>query len=94
MWRTAQGKKIQIIKTVSPKWRKFGVLLDFDESGTQLDIIRGKYHGDPEDCCEAMFQHWLKGNGLKPCSWHTLIQVLEDCEEQALAQEIQHALTT
>ena len=92
--RTAKGKKIQIIKRLAPKWRKFGILLDFDESGTQVDIIQAKHSGDPENCCEATFQFWLKGNGLRPCSWRKLIEVLEDCGEQTLAQDINSALTT
>ena len=40
-----------------------------------------------------MFQHWLDGNGVKPCSWHTLIELLEVCDQQTLAEEIQEALT-
>ena len=74
-------------------WQNLGVLLDFDPSGAQLKIIDKKYHSDPEACCQAMFQHWLEGNGVKPCSWHTLTELLEDCGQQVLAEEIQQALT-
>ena len=67
--------------------------MDFDDSGTQLDIIDTKHHGDPEACCEAMFQHWLKGNGVKPCSWRKLIELIDDCDQEVLAQDIQSALS-
>ena len=63
--------------------------MDFDDTGTQLDIIDIKHRGDPEACCEAMFQHWLKGNGITPCSWRTLIGLLEDLDQEVLAQEIE-----
>ena len=66
--------------------------MDFDKSGTQLDIIDTKHRGDPEACCEAMFQHWLKGNGISPCSWRTLIELLDDLDEDVLAQEIEAAV--
>ena len=83
-WRTATGK-IRIIKKIAPYWENLGVLLDFDPSGAQLAIIDKKHRSDPEACCRAMFQHWLEGNGVKPCSWHTLTELLEECDQQALA---------
>ena len=90
--RTAGGKKIQIIKRLAPSWREVGILLDFDESGTELDIIEKTHPTNPVACCQAMFQHWVKGNGVRPCSWSTLIDLLEDCDQQTLAKEIQDAL--
>ena len=90
--RVAGGKKIQIIKRLAPNWRGLGILLDFDESGTQLDIIEKAHPMDPVACCQAMFQYWVKGNGVRPCSWNTLIELLEDCDQQGLAKEIQDGL--
>ena len=87
----AGNKKIQIIKTLAPEWNDFGVLLDFDETGTELDNIE-KAHSTDKARCKAMFQHWLKGNGVRPCSWRKLIQLLEDCDQESLAEEIQDAL--
>ena len=92
--RTAKGKKIQIIKRLAPNWRNVGILLDFDQSGTELDIIEKTHPTDLIACSQAMFQHWLKGNGLTPCSWRTLIEVLGDCDQQALAKEIQDAIAS
>ena len=90
--KQANGKKIRIIKRLAAYWRKLGLILDFDESGSQLDIIEQKCRGDPEECCREMLQYWLKGNGVKPCSWRTLIELLEDCDQQALSEEIQEAI--
>ena len=60
------GNKVHIIKRLAPHWTVMGDLLEFDDSGTQLSIIEEKHDGAPEPCCRAMFQHWLKGNGVKP----------------------------
>ena len=90
--KTRDRKKLKILTRVAPFWRRLGLLMDFDESGTQLDIIDAKHRGDPEACCEAVFRHWLKGNGLTPCSWRTLIELLDDFDEEVLAQEIEAAL--
>ena len=92
--KQANGKKIRIIKRLAAYWRKLGLILDFDECGSQLDIIEQKCHGDPEACCQEMFQYWLKGNGVKPCSWRRLIELLEDCDQQALSEEIQEAISS
>ena len=86
--------KIYIIKQISPHWRDLGSVMNFDPTGAEIDTIEQKYCGDPKDCCRAMFQHWLKGNGVRPCSWHKLIGLLEDIDNRALAEEIQTALTS
>ena len=91
--RTSQGKKIKIIERVAPFWQRLGDQLDFDESGSRLALIQAEYPNNPMACCRAMFQHWLNGNGLTPCSWHTLIELLNDLDEVILAQEIQSALS-
>ena len=80
------------MKKVSPGWYDLGVLMDFDDSGTKLDIIRESYHNNPVSCCRAMFQHWLNGNGRKPTSWRTLIELLEDSDQTVLAGEVRNAL--
>ena len=89
--RTAQGKKIKIIERVSPFWQTIGDQLDFDDRGSKLALIKAEYPTNPVACCRAMFQHWLSGNGLTPCSWRTFIDLLNDLDEAVLAQDIQSA---
>ena len=47
MIEAKDGKKIEIIKTVAPRWKDVGDLLDFDETGETLKEIEadksGKY---------------------------------------------------
>ena len=89
--KTAEGKKIKIISAVAPRWQELGDQLEFDEFGAKLDAIKTKNSNDPEACCREMFQHWLKGNGVKPCSWHKLIELLEDCDFEVLAEQVRAA---
>ena len=90
--RATRGKKIKIIERVAPFWESLGDQLDFDESGSKLSLIKAD-HSTSEACCRAMFQHWLNGNGVTPCSWRTLIELLEDLDQEVLAQDIRHALS-
>ena len=88
MMKTAKGKRIKIIETVAPKWKTLGFQLEFDEFGSKLDTIKAKNNNDPEECCREMFQHWLKGSGVRPCSWRKLIELLEDCDFEVLAEQV------
>ena len=93
--KSASGgkEKITVIKCLAPKWTDLGDLLAFDGVGKKLDEIEEKYPGDPEACCRAMFIHWLKGNGVQPCTWSKLIELLKDCEQEKLANEIEAAIS-
>ena len=61
--------------------------MDFDATGKKLQQIQADEH-DVEQRCQAMFQHWLEGNGVEPVSWNTLIEILEDCKFGALANNV------
>ena len=91
--KTAEGKKIKIISTVASRWQELGVL-EFDEFGAKLDAIKTKNHENPDACCREMFQHWLKGSGVRPCSWRKLIELLEDCDFEVLAEQVNAVFTT
>ena len=93
--RTADGQKIEIVKTVATKWRDVGVLLDFDAKGDTLDRIKADWvHEGVESCSQSMFQHWLQGNGVRPASWATLLEILEDSRFVSLAADVRRHLTS
>ncbi|CAI8021430.1 hypothetical protein GBAR_LOCUS12713 [Geodia barretti] len=75
MFKTRSGEKIEIIKSLAPDWKSFGVHLNFDDMGSQLSLIEAQ-HG-PQSCCRDMMIHWLLGNGEGP-TWRTLLALLED----------------
>ena len=73
-------------------WKTVGDLLDFDSCGTQLVMIEEDNRGNREACCRDVFQHWITGHGIQPCTWRKLIEIIKDCELEALAKEIEAAL--
>jgi len=91
--RLPNGERVKIIETVAKDWREVGCQLNFDRVGNRLDIIEKQKLKDPLACCEAMFQHWLNGNGVKPVTWKTLMDILKDCEHVVLAQQVERAVT-
>ena len=92
--KAAEGKKIKIISTVASRWQELGDQMEFDEFGAKLDVIKTKNNNDPDACCREMFQHWLKGGGIRPCSWRKLIELLEDCDFEVLAEQVNAMFTT
>ena len=92
--KKVQGEKIKIIPTVAQKWQKLGDQMEFDKSGGKLNCIKEEHQGDAEECCRAMFQHWIDGKGEIPCSWRNLIEILEDCEFEELASDLRSAFKT
>jgi hypothetical protein len=93
MMKIAEGKKIKIISSVASRWKVLGDQLEFDEFGAKLEVIKTKNLNDPEECCCDMFQYWLNGNGARPCSWRKLIELLEDCDFEVLAQRVNSVFT-
>ena len=91
MLKTTEGQKVQIIRDLAPKWKDFGISLDFDPAGRTLDLIEVQKMNEPVACCQAMFQHWLAGNGM-PATWGTLIELLQDAEQSHLAEQIKGVL--
>ena len=91
MMKTANGEKIKIIETVAPRWQELGAQMKFDKVGTKLDIIKAK-HNDPKDCSREMFQYWLRGSGVRPCSWKKLIELLQECDFELLADQVREAV--
>ena len=91
--RSPQGKKIEIIKAVASKWRTIGYQLDFDYSGETIQRIEAdEGQKGVEACCQCMFQYWLKGNGVQPAVWDTLLRILEDCHCNNLTLQVKTAL--
>ena len=92
MLKTTEGQKIRIIGDLAPEWKDFGVSLNFDPDGRTVNLIEAeqKING-PVACCQAMFQHWLAGNGV-PATWGTLIELLQDAEQSHLAEQIKGVL--
>ena len=87
--KTAKGKKLEIIKSMTPQWQQLGLLMDFDDDGRTVAFIEAEYIQSKFVCCQEIFLLWLKG---PYATWENLIEVLCDCECESLAEDIEDAL--
>ena len=90
--KTPAGKRVKIMTTVAAKWKDFGYLLDFDETGRTLNRIAKDHPLDAEECCAQMMREWLEGRGSQPATWATLIDLLKDAEINDLAQQLEEMI--
>ena len=84
-------KKVEIIKSLAPRWKLFGIYFDFDETGKTLDIIDAQFQ-NIETCCQEMLKYWLRGQSKVSVTWSGLLSVLEDCNEHCLCQDVKNAV--
>lgn len=91
---TSDGEGVEIIKSVASEWQKICVQMDFDPAGNTLELITQAERGNPVPCCMSVFRHWLKGNGLQPITWNTLLRILKRCGYLRLAEKVKAALQT
>ena len=85
------GQKVEIIASVAGMWKDIGILLDFDNTGQFLNTIETCHENKPISCCQVIFLHWLKGNGVER-TWGTLIDILKDCKLGRLAESVEKIL--
>ena len=91
--KTRSGEKVEIIKSLAPEWKSFGIHFNFDDTGAQLALIEAQHgQGNVRSCCRDMMIHWLLGNGEQPTTWRTLLRLLEDGERVYLADQIRREL--
>ena len=85
-----KGKKVEIIKSLTPQWRQLGLLMDFDDEGRTVDLIEAEHQMKGQTAsCQEVFKLWLKGSDA---TWGNLIKLLIDCEQTALAEQVKDAL--
>ena len=83
--------RLEIPEGIASSYTTFGIFLLNDEMGDQVDIIVDKNRGDPERISHNILREWLKGKGLLPVTWETLVKALRDTKLFALADKVQAA---
>ena len=71
---------------IAPHWRDLGLQLLQEEYTDKLDVIQANHHNKVEDCCDEMFQYWLKVD--TEANWKKLIDALEHIQQNAIAAKI------
>ena len=92
-----QGRqhRLKVIEAVSGKWRKIGLMLG--QTLTMLDNYKTKEMNDNTECCQRVFDHWIRnsGHGTRyPLTWEGLHELLMDAEYASEANNLKMALAS
>ena len=74
----------ELLSKVSAKWEDIGLLLDLEMG--RLDTIKSD-HYDSKVCFREMLKLWLKQVDPPP-TWTAIIEAIEVCEYESLAEEL------
>ena len=69
-------------------FQNFGIIILTDDDGDRIDAIMREHQNRVEDINKSVFRSWVKGEGLKPVSWATLVDVLQEIGLNTLARDI------
>ena len=88
-----EKKKVRIISKASHKWKDIASLLSKDTNVTS--VIEQKCRGDPSECLKETFAEYFINKKPKDYSqdWDGVIELLDDVGLEALAEEVNHALS-
>ena len=78
---------LEIPERVGADYRKFGIFLLNDATGSKVDSIEIECLGKPDRITLKILQCWVVGKG-EPPTWHTLTHTLNRCKLTVLAEQI------
>ena len=78
---------LEIPERVGADYRKFGIFLLNDTTGSKVDSIEMECLGKPDRITLKILQCWVVGKG-EPPTWHTLTRTLNRCKLTVLAEQI------
>ena len=82
------GGKIDISERIGTNYKRFGILLLEDTNGVKVNAIEKKHHEEANEINLEILQKWAEGNGKKPVTLRTLVDVLCKIGLTTLADEI------
>ena len=83
--------RMNLAQKIGTAYENFGIFLLEDDGGDRTDAIIRELDRRAEDINKRIFRLWMKGEGLQPVSWATLVGVLQDIGLNTLAGDIEHA---
>ena len=87
------GTTFSVIEEIGRDYIKFGTQLLEDKRGTTMDSITDDFRG-ASNIKREVFKRWLRGTGMKPKTWKTLVNLLDSdaLKLGTLASDIRDAL--
>ncbi|MCG8622948.1 MAG: death domain-containing protein, partial [Proteobacteria bacterium] len=89
------GEQISIRDHLAGNWEDLFLCLNFEpaeENQSMIAVIKRNNAGRVEDACRDVLLKWLAGDGRKPITWTTFVEVLKDMGESSLANKIEGIL--
>ena len=70
-----------LTKLLAPHWVSIGYLLDLDDYGSAVQVLKSSHAKKPEECFSSIVKEWINGNkGVEPKTWQTFMQILQDID--------------
>ena len=80
---------INISREIAPQYFEFGVHLLQDDTGACIQALEKELSQRAEDITNHILQKWIRGQGIRPVSWTTLINTLRKSDMKELAEKIE-----
>lgn len=84
---------VNLLVELGPNSPEFGLLILNDSTGKSVDNILHQTSPNRVEANRVIAYEWLKGNGLKPVTWYTLIQVLKMLKLMELVDMIRDSVS-
>ena len=84
-------KDINIPERIGTYFKTFGIFLLEDVGGQKVNIIQYEMKDRVVEVTVKIFQKWLNGEGSKPVTWATLIDILEKSSLHTLSKDIKES---
>ena len=85
-FNTQYGEVIDLVTAIGTSYKKFGTLILND--GNLVKNIELSCQYKVECIVHDILSDWLKGKGVSPVTWNTLVTVLEKSDLRVLASDI------
>ena len=83
---------INITESIGLHYKQLGPLILQDNDGTITETIERECFYKVKEINQEILQRWIRGKGMKPVQWSTLIDVLKKIELSPLAKKIADSL--
>ena len=87
------GQHIDIVKGIGMACTRVGMLLLDDKDGTIVPAIAHQHGNNAELINMDILGRWIRGEGLRDCTWRVLLGVLRKAHCVELAESVEEALT-
>ena len=77
---------------VGTHYTNLGLILLDDEDGTIVEAITSQFHENAVKITREILTRWIRGEGIQPVTWKTLIDTLRNIGLTELATSIEQGL--